>query len=183
MFSWNSLLFSTIQWMLAIWYLVSLPFLKLAWTSGSSLFMYCWSLAWTMFEHYFISMWDECNCAVVWAIRRDGQGEIPHVQGKRNPTRTVGAEGRHHRAGRLKLQSQKTNESNHMDHGFVRLSETAVPTYSQNIILLLKVHKLKLMQLQSVTYMLVSPQNCSVSIRIIWILQSSSGFFFFFFFV
>ena len=36
-----------IQWMLAIWYLVPLPFLKPAWTSGSSqLFTYCWSLAW-----------------------------------------------------------------------------------------------------------------------------------------
>ena len=35
-----------IQWMLAIWSLVPLPFLKPAWTSGSSRFMYCWSLAW-----------------------------------------------------------------------------------------------------------------------------------------
>ena len=32
--------------MLAIWFLVPLPFLKPAWTSGSSWFMYCWSLAW-----------------------------------------------------------------------------------------------------------------------------------------
>ena len=32
--------------MLAIWSLVPLPFLKPAWTSGSSRFMYCWSLAW-----------------------------------------------------------------------------------------------------------------------------------------
>ena len=31
--------------MLAIWSLVPLPFLKPAWTSGSSRFMYCWSLA------------------------------------------------------------------------------------------------------------------------------------------
>ena len=35
-----------IQWMLAIWSLVPLPFLKPAWTAGSSQFMYCWSLAW-----------------------------------------------------------------------------------------------------------------------------------------
>ena len=35
-----------IQWMLAIWSLVPLPFLKPAWTSGSSRFTYCWSLAW-----------------------------------------------------------------------------------------------------------------------------------------
>ena len=32
--------------MLAIWSLVPLPFLKLAWTSGSSWFTYCWNLAW-----------------------------------------------------------------------------------------------------------------------------------------
>ena len=32
--------------MLAVWFLVPLPFLKLAWTSGSSQFTYCWSLAW-----------------------------------------------------------------------------------------------------------------------------------------
>ena len=40
------LIFLMIQWMLAIWSLVPLPFLKPAWTSGSSWFMYCWSLAW-----------------------------------------------------------------------------------------------------------------------------------------
>ena len=34
MFFWNSLAFSMIQWMLAIWSLVPLPFLKPAWTSG-----------------------------------------------------------------------------------------------------------------------------------------------------
>ena len=45
MFFWNSLAFSMIQWILAIWSLVPLPFLKPAWTSGSSRFTYCWSLA------------------------------------------------------------------------------------------------------------------------------------------
>ena len=35
-----------IQWMLAILSLGPLPFLKPAWSSGSSWFMYCWSLAW-----------------------------------------------------------------------------------------------------------------------------------------
>ena len=35
-----------IQRMLAIWSLVPLPFIKPAWTSGSSRFTYCWSLAW-----------------------------------------------------------------------------------------------------------------------------------------
>ena len=37
----NSLAFSMIQWMLLIWSLVPLPFLKPAWTSGSSRFTYC----------------------------------------------------------------------------------------------------------------------------------------------
>ena len=36
--------FSMIQWMLALWSLVPLPFLKPAWTSGGSWFIYCWSL-------------------------------------------------------------------------------------------------------------------------------------------
>ena len=35
-----------IQWMLAIWSLVSLPFLNPSCTSGSSQFTYWWSLAW-----------------------------------------------------------------------------------------------------------------------------------------
>ena len=45
MFSWNSLAFSMIQQMLAIWSLVPLPFLNPAWTFGSSRFTYCCSLA------------------------------------------------------------------------------------------------------------------------------------------
>ena len=44
MFLWNSLAFSMIQRMLAIWSLVPLPFLKPAWTSGSSRFTYLPSL-------------------------------------------------------------------------------------------------------------------------------------------
>ena len=35
-----------IQQMLAIWSLLTLPFLKPAWTFGSSQFTYCWSLSW-----------------------------------------------------------------------------------------------------------------------------------------
>ena len=46
MFFWNSLAFSMIQRMLAIWSPVPLPFLNPAWTSRSSQFMYYWSLAW-----------------------------------------------------------------------------------------------------------------------------------------
>ena len=55
---WNSLAFSIIQWLLAIWTLVPLPFLKPAWTSGSSQFMYCWSLAWRILSIAFeLSKW------------------------------------------------------------------------------------------------------------------------------
>ena len=46
---------------------VSLPFLKPAWTSevhGSHI-----AEAWLVnFEHYFTSLWDECNCVVVWTF-------------------------------------------------------------------------------------------------------------------
>ena len=66
-----------IQWMLAIWFLVPLPFLNPAWTSGSSGFMYSWSLARRILsitllasdistivqysEHYFDSHWEIFN--------------------------------------------------------------------------------------------------------------------------
>ena len=50
MFFWNSLGFSMIQRMLATWSLVPLPFLKPAWTSGSSWLTYCWSLAWRILK-------------------------------------------------------------------------------------------------------------------------------------
>ena len=43
---WKSLAFLKIQRVLAIWSLVPLPLLNAAWTSGSSRFMYCWSLTW-----------------------------------------------------------------------------------------------------------------------------------------
>ena len=46
MFFWNSLAFSMIQWMLAIWSLVPLPFLNPAWTSGISWLTNHWSLTW-----------------------------------------------------------------------------------------------------------------------------------------
>ena len=42
----GTLVFSMIQWMLAIWSLIPLPFLNPAWTSASAWFMYFWSLAW-----------------------------------------------------------------------------------------------------------------------------------------
>ena len=57
-FFWNSLAFSMIQQMLAIWSLVPLPFLNPAWTSGSSWFTYFWSLAWLI---YWVLWLDHCN--------------------------------------------------------------------------------------------------------------------------
>jgi len=67
MLFWNSLAFSMIQRMLAIWSLFPLPFLKPSWT---------WKFTDHVlskpglenFEHHFASMWDECNCVVVWAF-------------------------------------------------------------------------------------------------------------------
>ena len=56
-----------IQQMLAIWSLVPVAFPKPAWTSGSSEFMLL-KPGWENFKHYFTSVWDECNCVVVWAF-------------------------------------------------------------------------------------------------------------------
>ena len=52
-----------IQRMLTIWSLAPLHFLNPAWTSEVILL----KPGLENFEHYFPSMWDECNCAVVWA--------------------------------------------------------------------------------------------------------------------
>ena len=57
-----------IQRMLANWSLVPLPFLNPTCTSGSSQFMYCWSLIWRILSITFVSVWDECNCVVVWTF-------------------------------------------------------------------------------------------------------------------
>ena len=71
MFFWNSLAFSMIQWMLAIWCLVPLPFLNPASSSESSQFMYCWSLAWKILNITWLAcevsktVWNECSCAIV----------------------------------------------------------------------------------------------------------------------
>ena len=64
MFFWNSLASSMIQLMLVIWSLVLLPFLNPAWIYG----IFCFILlkpGLENFEHYFASMWDECNYVVV----------------------------------------------------------------------------------------------------------------------
>ena len=59
--------FLMIQWMLAIWFLVPLSFLKPAWTSGS-LWFTALKPGLENFEYYFTSVWDECNFVVVWAF-------------------------------------------------------------------------------------------------------------------
>ena len=49
----------------------------------------------------------------MFKVGRGGSEEIPHVQGKRNPSKTVGVARGHQRADTLKPYSQKTSQSNH----------------------------------------------------------------------
>ena len=55
-FFWSSPAFSMIPWMSAISSWVPLPFLNPAWTSGSSQFMYCWSLDWRIYGVYYVML-------------------------------------------------------------------------------------------------------------------------------
>ena len=78
MLFWNSLGFLMIHWMLAIWSLGPLLFLNPAWTSGSSWFMCCWSLAWRILSitllacavaaakllQSFPTLWDPMDCSL-----------------------------------------------------------------------------------------------------------------------
>ena len=52
-------------------------------------------------------------------VRGGGHEEIPLVQGKRNPSKTVGVVRGHQRADTLKPYSQKTSQTDHMDHSLV----------------------------------------------------------------
>ena len=45
--------------------------------------------------------------------------KIPPVQGKRNPSKTVGVARGHQRADTLKTYLKKTSQSNHRDHSLV----------------------------------------------------------------
>ena len=65
---WNSLAFPMIQWMMAIWSLVPLPFLNSAWTSGISWFHVLMKSGLENLGHHFANTWDKCNCAVVWTF-------------------------------------------------------------------------------------------------------------------
>ena len=68
MFFWNSLAFSMIQRMLAIWSLVPLPLLKTSLNIWKFTVHVPLKPCLENVEHYFASMYDECNCAVVWAF-------------------------------------------------------------------------------------------------------------------
>ena len=61
-----------IQQMSAICSLVHLPFKNPAWTSSLNIWKFLihvlLNLSLENFEHYFASVWDECNCAVVWTL-------------------------------------------------------------------------------------------------------------------
>ena len=46
-------------------------------------------------------------------VRKGGSEEIPHAQGRRNPSKMVGVARGHQRANTLKPYSQKTSQSNH----------------------------------------------------------------------
>ena len=52
-------------------------------------------------------------------VRRGGREEIPHVQGKRNPSKMVGVARGQQRADTLKPDSQETSQSNNMDYSLV----------------------------------------------------------------
>ena len=52
-----------IQQMLAVWSLVPLPLLNPTWTSGSSWFTYCWSLAWRILS---MTLLAHEMSAIVW---------------------------------------------------------------------------------------------------------------------
>ena len=52
-------------------------------------------------------------------VRRGGREEVPLIQGKRNPSKTVGVARGRQRADTLKPYSQKTSQSDYMDHSLV----------------------------------------------------------------
>ena len=54
---------------------------------------------------------EQLLCFAGAALKRD-----PYVQGKRNPSKMVGAERGDQRADKLKLQSQTTSQYDHTDH-------------------------------------------------------------------
>ena len=74
-----------IQQMLTIWFLVSLPFLNLAWTSGSSQFTYCWHQVSQLNETKFDS--EAKECCILWS--KNGEMELT-VSGVSSPWKAMG---------------------------------------------------------------------------------------------
>ena len=68
MFLWNSLAFFMIHWMLAVWSLVPMPFVNPAWTSVKFSGSHTSEAYLEGVEQYLASMWNECNCVVVWTF-------------------------------------------------------------------------------------------------------------------
>ena len=65
---------------------------------------------------------EELTCIIrneQWLCFAGAALKRPHIQGKRNPSKTVGTERGDQRADRLKLQSQTTSQSDHMNYSFV----------------------------------------------------------------
>ena len=54
--------------MLAVWSLVLLPFLNTAWTTGIFFVHVLLKPHLENFKHYIASVWDECNCMLVWTF-------------------------------------------------------------------------------------------------------------------
>ena len=68
MFFCNSLVFSMIQQMLAIWSLVPLSFLNPVFNIWNFMVHVMLKPGLETFKHYFAGMWNERNCAVVWTF-------------------------------------------------------------------------------------------------------------------
>ena len=68
MFYWNLLAFWMIQQMLAIWSLVPLPFLNPSLNIWKFTVYVLLKPGLENFEHYFPSVWDKCNCAIIWTF-------------------------------------------------------------------------------------------------------------------
>ena len=84
MFFWNSLAFSMIQWLLAIWSLVPLPFLKPALLSllfsplPYSYFCSYWKI-WTSYWDFFLTVFSCYNVVIVHSLSHVQVFEIPRL--------------------------------------------------------------------------------------------------------
>ena len=70
---------------------------------------------WKICDSLYCEVCFRAVAALCWSSRE----EIPHIPGKRKPSKMVGTERGHQRADRLKPQSQTISQSDHMDHSLV----------------------------------------------------------------